>query len=118
MHSRDNNTVLIQYRRSMSVVWTIPYGVVKRKKRYHPAGSCDNFNMMSDYCREQLQSCEDYLIKYCKEKLQAENEGRSLEPDLSPKSMIIVDIVLSFGCVFMGEYDTFPAILERFLKII
>ena len=79
------------------------YGVVKRKNRYHPAGSCDNFNMMSDYCREQLQSCEDYLIKYCKEKLQAEKEGRSLEPDLSPKSMIIVDIVLSFGCVFMGE---------------
>ena len=35
--------------------------------------------MMSDYCREQLQSCEDYLIKYCKEKLQAEKEGRSLD---------------------------------------
>jgi len=77
--------------------------------RYHPAGTCEQFNIMSEFCKTEVQSCKDYITKYCIEKMQAESEGRSLEPDLSPKSMIIVDIVVSFGCVFMALFGSYFA---------
>lgn len=78
------------------------------KDRYHPSGTCDSFDVMSPHCKDNMDSCREFF-EYCTRKSQAEKDGRSLEPDLSPKSMVIVDVVVSFGCVFMALFGSYFA---------
>jgi hypothetical protein len=83
---------------------TDPLFIVKEKM--HLAGSCSTFRIDHDVCKENWQSCADF-ISYCKSRNDRSQDGGLLEPDLSPKSMIIVDIVISFVCMliaFIGSY--------------
>lgn len=78
------------------------------KARIHQAGTCDNFSMNNKICVEKWKSCADF-IEYCKDRNERISRGGVLEPDLSPKSMIIVDIVIAFVCMMIALIGSYFA---------
>ena len=49
--------------------------------RFHPSGTCGAFDIMSEHCQNNMDSCREFF-DYCMKRSQAEKDGRSLEPDL------------------------------------
>ncbi|CBY14904.1 unnamed protein product [Oikopleura dioica] len=75
------------------------------KEKLHPAGTCANFNLESASCTENWDSCQKH-ITYCHDRMEALTRG-GINPDITPKSMVIVDISLAYICMltaFIGAY--------------
>jgi len=78
------------------------------KARTHRAGTCENFSFNNQICVENWDSCTEFAA-YCNDRNQRKQNGSVLEPDLSPKSMIIVDIVIAFVCMMIALIGSYFA---------
>ncbi len=79
--------------------------LLKHLEKLHPAGTCANFNLESASCTENWDSCQKH-ITYCHNRMEALTRG-GINPDITPKSMVIVDISLAYICMltaFIGAY--------------
>ena len=83
----------------------------------HPAGTCAQFNLESASCTEDWESCQKH-IQYCHERMEALTKG-GINPDITPKSMVIVDISLAYICMltaFIGAYFAYEDYQDSGLK--
>ena len=78
------------------------------KAREHQAGTCENFSFSHEICKANWKTCDEF-VKYCKDRNDRIMRGGVLEPDLSPKSMIIVDIVIAFVCMMIALIGSYFA---------